>query len=356
MTKKKSVLDKLKNVKIPKRKPLWQGPESDGPQGGITQSLLGGYLVCKERFRLVTVEGLMPQDEFSHALEYGNIWHLCEEVHAAGKDWKAELLNYGIDLRKKYPGDQVQIEKWFQVCKVQFPIYLKFWGKEKKREELLQEVSFQVPYKLPSGRTVYLRGKWDSVYQEGKGVWLKENKTKGTVDDERIQKQLTFDMQTMIYLVALKSRYTNVRGVLYNVVRRPLSGGKGSIRQHKPTKKNPNGESATDYYGRLTDIIEEEPEDYFKRWKVAVSATDIKRFEEEFLQPCLEELCNWWCLVSDARIHGADYWRPYNYRTPFGIWNPLFEGRTTNLDNYLETGDMLGLKRGTQLFPELQES
>ena len=64
-----SIADKLKGVKLPQSKkrntPLWKGPTEDG----ITQSLLSRFLVCRERFRLKVIEGLAPEDRFSHYRE-----------------------------------------------------------------------------------------------------------------------------------------------------------------------------------------------------------------------------------------------------------------------------------------------
>jgi len=354
MPKKKKTLKQALKGKTLKRPTVWKGPESNDPQGGITQSLLAGYICCKERFRLLTVLGLKPADEFSHALQYGNMWHLCEEVFSGGGDWQKQLLAFAKELRDQYPMQQQEVEKWYQVCKVQFSTYVNHWEEENDVEELLQEEAFCVPYTLPSGRVVYLRGKWDSAYKEGvRKVVLKENKTKGLIKEEQIEKQLTFDLQTMLYVIALRSRYDKVGQVLYNVVRRPLAGGKHSIRQHKPTKKNPKGESSKDYYARLKGCIEEDTDYFFLRWKVNITKTDMKVYEETFLQPCLEELCNWWDLVCPERE--AKPSMVQNYRTPFGIWNPLFEGRSTSLDNYLQTGDDLGLQYTDQLFPELQD-
>src|SRR5580658_5237243 len=64
------------------RGPLWDGPESDTPNGGVTQSLLGSFLCCRERFRIKVVEGLQPADSFRRALEFGNLWHCAEEAFA----------------------------------------------------------------------------------------------------------------------------------------------------------------------------------------------------------------------------------------------------------------------------------
>ncbi len=396
MTLAKSLKRKKKSTKRrqPKRKgPLWKGPEVDG----ITQSMLSRFLVCRERFRLLVVEGLRPADTFNHRMEYGSMWHVCEEAFA-GKLYtgglasvESALKQYCQELCKKYPLQQEQIQHWYNVCKMQFPIYVGYWAKHKdvkSRTPLLQEQVFDVPYKLPSGRIVRLRGKWDSVDLIGKGksagIWSQENKTKGDINEEQMKRQLQFDLQTMIYLIALVEfpkdarpvpfaggelipppwKPDRVRGVRYNVVRRPLAGGKNSIRQHKPTKANPMGESLAEFYRRLGGLIREDPEWYFMRWQVTITAQDIERFKREFLSPILEQLCNWWewisyCLKNgyspftvftvDERSRGTEL----HWRTPYGFWNVLAEGGSSELDEYLATGSTLGLERVDTLFREL---
>jgi hypothetical protein len=244
---------------------------------------------------------------------------------------------------------------------------------------LLQEQVFDVPYDLPSGRTVRLRGKWDAVLLRGSksnpAIWLQENKTKGQIEEGKIRCQLTFDLQTMLYMIALthdtgvdalerikgwdgKGFRTPIIGVLYNVVRRPLSGGKGTIVRKKATKNHPE-ESMGEYYTRLAQYIRDEPESYFMRWDVYVSNTDIQRFRRECLDPILEQLCDWWEFVSQcvgqpwvdlAGEHPGIHWRH-----PFGVWNPLDEGGSSELDEYLSGGSTAGLARVDDLFPELKE-
>ena len=381
----KSILGKsLKKAakKKPKRKePLWKGPEVDG----VTQSMLSTFLVCRERFRVKYIEGLQPVDTFNHRIEFGNMWHLCEEIIAAHPDGvmfkfgkQDGLTQYAQKLCKRYPLQQEQIEKWYNVCKVQFSIHIAYWkknGDKKQSKSLIQEGVFDVPYELPSGRIVRLRGKWDDVVLEGKGknacIRLGEHKTKSDIKEDQMQRQLTFDLQTMIYLIALQIyakitspdtiffATTPITGVNYNVVRRPLRGGKGSIRQHKPTKAKPRGESTEDFYKRLGVIIAEEPESFFMRWRVEVSQSDIDKFKREFLNPILEQLCDWYehiervhdsSLLFDGKVMGTDT----HWRTPFGIYNVLAEGGSTDVDEYLNTGSTVGLERTDSLFEELR--
>ena len=366
-----------------KTSPVWAGPSSPDPNGGVTQSLLGRFLFCRERFRLLVVEGLKPADTFSHRLEYGNMWHVCEEALAQQGSsqpsllWQRNLTTYCERLCRRYITQQDQIDKWYNVCKVQFPLYVDYWAKHQDvvdRTPLLQEQVFHVPYKLPSGRTVYLRGKWDAVDLIGKGkaagIYLFETKTKGDINEQQLKRQLTYDLQTMLYLIALHDQAdfevpslgpTTISGVRYNVIRRPLSGGRGSIVQHKPSRSNPFGEKKEDYYSRLGGLIAEAPQDYFMRWKVEIHSGDIAKFKRECLDPILEQLCTWWDWVNDqsTEYHTNPGGRFFDansgihYRLPYGVYNPLLEGNVSDLDEHLATGGELGLTRTDNLFPEL---
>lgn len=374
--------------------PVWSGPNGQGHNGGITFSLLSRFLCCRERFRLLVVEGLKTGEGFNHRLEYGNMWHTCEEAYAqsrkdptVSKRWKesvnATLTTYAQKLYQDYPLSRDEIEKWYEVCKLQFPFYVNYWDYKTKQRGTehrvslpgMQEKVFDMTYNLPSGRTVRLKGKWDSVDLVGIGrnqhIELMENKTKGDIVPEQIIRQLTFDLQTMLYLVTLRQHYDSddseydgsmVQGVLYNVVRRPLSGGKGTIVRHKAKGSKPE-EAKSDYYRRVAQYIANEPEHYFMRWQVSITQEDIIKFKRECLDPILEQLCDWWTWINlgkdpfhrnlqqaglDVKAGGG-----VHFRYPYGIYNPLTEGKPTELDEYLYSGSRIGLKRTNNLFPEL---
>lgn len=372
--------------------PLWQGPCGAGPLGGVTQSMLVRFLSCRERFRLKYVLGLEPMDTWNKNTGYGNMWHVCEEMHAKSDNrlaWETALQMYSLDQCGKYPLQREEIEKWFRVCLVQFPEYVKYWSEHpdvKNRTPLMQEQVFDVSYTLPSGRVVRLRGKFDSVdlitdeiTGPRGGVYLQENKTKGDIDELQVERQLKFDLQTMLYLVALdrckgtvttKSRGTPdswnnpdpINGVRYNVVRRPLSGGKGNIRPHsaKSTKtKITPAETADEFYERLRrDYIADDPGYWFFRVRSEVSAEDIKVFRETCLDHLLEQLCWWYDSITGVPPSSTCNWetllRALNFRTPFGVWSALEEGGSTEYDHYMATGSEAGLRRVETLFGELQ--
>lgn len=384
--------------------PLWKGPEEDG----ITFSLLSRFLVCRERFRLLVIEGLKPHEQWSHKMGYGNMWHTCEEALATGDTtvivvngmelplWRVKLREHVKEVVEKNKPQRDEILKYYEVCKQQFPVYLQHYSKGEKglkRTPIFQEKVFRVPYKIkPSGREVILCGKFDAVDhlkspEIQKGLYLQEDKTKGDVRRHLIERQLKFDLQTMIYVVALESilsvdpntkppigdysKLTDfckivppqdsiLHGIRYNVVKRPLSSGKGNIRQHKPTKKKPEGEGKEEYYSRLGREIKKHEDEFFMRWTITLSEEDVERFREECFDPILDQLCYWWDWVKYAHTKGISpftresaYQPSLHWRHPFGVWNVLDEGGSSDLDDYIATGSEVGLSRTTNLFPEL---
>ena len=367
--------------------PLWEGPSSDGPQGGVTFSLLSYYLACKERFRIKVMEGLKPADTFNHRLEFGSMFHICEQYHAPGKlkgrrthaspDWRDKLHEYAESLMRRYPLQQQEVQHWYNVCAVQFPIYAEHWEKHPdEAKPAFREQRFQTEYKLSSGRKVFLRGKWDGVdYIDGK-AYLFEHKTKGDVVEAQIKRQLTFDLQTMLYLIALNAENDNhadqwkllcpLGGLRYNIVRRPLSGGKHTITRHKSTKSKPE-ETHEEFYERLGGLIKDNPDHFFIRFRSEVSESDRTKFRHECLDPVLENLCDdyeWWqnCYGIRADHYNnalrAKMFRHHaqrHFRMPFGVYSPLQEGRPTDLDSYLQDGTTVGLRMCDDLFPELKD-
>lgn len=148
----------------------------------------------------------------------------------------------------------------------------------------------------------------------------------------------------------------DIKGVRYNVIRRPLSGGKGTIRQHKAKGKT-RAETPDQFYRRLGELIKADPKDYFFRWTIYVSPADIRRFRERSLDPILEQLCDWWEWISACAMSDGNYWgtprQKVHYQTPY-FYSPLLEGASTDLDECLETGSRIGLTQVDNLFPELQ--
>jgi len=369
-------------TKRPKKKqPLWKGPDSPDPlRGGLTQSLLGGFLVCRERFRLKVVEGLREEEGFSYYLEFGNYIHEAEDAHASGKNINRIMRNYADKLISRFPTDQAEILKWYRIAKLMHPLYLKYWKTHKEstnRKYIFAEEVFKIKYILPSGRMVYLRGKWDEGFTEGKGVWLQENKCKGDIDEQGLQATVDQDLQVMIYLITLslsgKFDPKDVLGVLYNVFRRPFAMySKHNIRQRQ-------NETQDQYYKRFATLVDQNPGYFFMRWRARIFQTDLARFRKEILDPLLESLWDWWewIQVSPFKPYADRYQNTlqpfltpklikpnsnytkisntHHWRTPFGVYNSLAQGRRGDYFALLTQGRRGDLVKAKTLFPELAE-
>lgn len=334
------------------------------------------------------------------------MWHAAEEafaehgnapsqVNPAQPAWQRALLDYGNELGARYPTQLMQIVHWLTIVEALFPAYIHYWSKHHdtvNRTPLLQEERFAVPYKLPSGRTVLLRGKWDSVDLvkevcplcsgqgirhgqsknirtakkcacngsgfSGSGIWLMENKTKSVIDVHKINRQLRFDLQSMLYLVALQQYYdwdevaqfpanTPIKGVRYNVIKRSTHKTADSMMKkvNEDTREGRAGE-------------------WFSRWNVEINSRDIQVFKDKALDPILDNLLDdyeWWVYCKEKNIppyapERHIFFRHHQRRhfiMPYIGYNPLSEGGESDLDGYIFSGSEIGLQRVETLFPEL---
>jgi hypothetical protein len=193
-------------------------------------------------------------------------------------------------------------------------------------------------------------------------LWNDEHKTKSAIDVVALSRQLTFDLQTMTYLVALKEKREKhgdtttegfegrpLVGVRYNVVRRPAHKSVESMLKKVEDDRRAN---------RLGE--------WFSRFEVRVQPSDVARFRRECLDPVLENLFDdweWWAWCykvhgdvfdqSKRRVVEFPRHRRRHFRFPYGVYNPLIEGGTGEVDEYINSGSTAGLRRTEVLFPEL---
>lgn len=350
------------------RPTVWRGPEHDG----ITFSLFSRWLVDPERFRILVVDGLKDaEDAFNHRIEYGNLWHYLEESSRGGAP--NLFAQHVAELRSEHPRDEASIALYAALCKHQFQIYQDYWTRQMpnlKTKELLQEESFKVPYRLPSGRVVLLRGKVDSVFSCQRKVFLQENKTKGEIDEEGISKTLPWNLQTMWYILSLQRLLKDPpTGVLYNVVRRPLADRFAPKRRttesvrdfvqrvcYGTDPRNKNQKSNSQAYP-----IAVYPSHWFKRYQMDITQEQIEQFKLQCFHPLMERFCDWWEWISvnpkepfgPATAQADAIVNQYHYRMPWGVYNSLAGGFRGDYFNLLTSGSTRGLTKVTTLFPEL---
>lgn len=362
------------------RTPLWHGPYKDG----ITFSLLCKFIVCRHRFWIKVIEGLGEPDILNEAMEYGNFWHEAEEKFSRKDDWTKAIAKYRDRLVARYPGMEKEIWQLYHICRIQYPLYIQWWEKhsvEITRKPLVEEVSFCVPYTLPSGRVILLRGKYDCIYTDMIKMTLQENKSKTRVDEDGITWTLRQNLQVMIYQVSIRAAvrfYHKLsteqkrllapvidqirKGVkptesMYNVIKRPL-GDIYSIKRRQ-------GERDSEFYDvRLHANIRDNPKKYFHRWVVDVTEEHVDEFRSKILDPQLEMLCDWWDSIQGNLFDPWNIWKEgevvgrnmNHYQAPWGVYNSMWEGFRGDYFEYLAQGRKSGMRRVKTLYPELAEA
>jgi hypothetical protein len=287
----------------------------------------------------------------------------------------------------QYPHLIAEIDKWAYIVIGQFKVWLSLHPQRiSKFTEVLREQSFRVPYTLPSGRTIILRGKYDSiVLLKAKGLLrVEDHKTKGYLDEEGTAATLFGNLQMMLYHTAaraslvstgdhpgiynldnigeaelprVKSPY-KLDGTIFNVVRRPLAE-KSPIRQRK-------SETEIQFYDRVIKDCKERPHYYFKTMNAPIGESQMKKFQRTMLDPILESLCDWWEWIQHDPF---DPWSPryadsvegpshnsIHWQTPWGMFNSMFGGFRGDYYELLTRGTDRNLIRVPSLFPELNHA
>ena len=337
--------DKAKGPRV--NKALW-----DLDRDGITYSFLSKFVTCPERTRIQYIEGL-TEKVISVPLEFGNAFHSALEYIQEGNSrdtvtWY--LSNYAkqrLAIDRADPAERQELERVLGMAEVVVRRYSQYWEvKDKDKNYIFQEETFEQPITLPSGRTVKLRGRWDAVYQDDDGMWLQENKTKSQIDEQYLQAALPQDLQTMLYCVSLRSRIgVDPHGVLYNVARRP------SLKQ----KQN---ESLKDFVGRIEEDILDRPEWYFMRWHTYIDEGDITSWSQRTLYPLLQRVCDWWDSIKSDPLNPEYVFREENkehYQRPMGIYDSLGAGQRGDFFDLITKGNDYRLTQRDVVFPELED-
>lgn len=334
---------------------LWRGPCDDGDNGGVTVELLSRFLRCPERTRLRYVEGLVPVPRFDHKKVFARMWNVAADGLAGGSTI-AGALDDAYDecdaILAEFPGPEETkaVVHWFNVLVCTF----QGWARHRQENPIDQGTPRSVlrlprvatpvltTYELPSGRSVVLKGpeveSWKIGVGPGSYFRIERRVVKGDLRPDRLQSTARFDLDTMFCVTLHGSTSLEV---YYDCVRRPLSGGKGSISKLKPTKRNPNGESDSQFYIRLREtVLDLLPGHWYPHFLVELQPSDVTEFHRKCLNPALERLCDWY-----DEVHTNS-----GYTAPFSIDAPA-----TEYDEYLLTGSERGLMRSQVAFPELSE-
>lgn len=264
------------------REPLWT-LERDG----ITHSGLTAWEECPEQFALSYIEGLQHV-RINEPMEFGSLFHLCLEHRGKLSPIEA-MMPYRETAVQTHKNNQDYInalDHLIHQVNAIFPAYEKTYPLRKEPKVAHSERSFSIPINV-LGVDFCMRGKIDSeIHTKGKKLGLKEVKTKSTIDKEKIRYLLKCDLQTLIYLWAMRKEHGHCpTKLLYDVVKRPtlLVTKRETLKQH---------------YERVAEHALTRANDYFFRWTVdPITDADLDKFEETLLMPLLRCFVSWWLEV-----------------------------------------------------------
>lgn len=330
----------------------------NGPKSGLSQTMIQKFIVCRERFRIRYVEGLISSGGVSDAIEFGNIFHKAWELHCKGVPLKA-ILN---KLTARHPRTREAVYDP-HLCKIAvtlLPIYLEYTKEDTKDFHYLRsEQKFNMPYQCGLGRIVHMKGKRDAeLLRDGK-LWLKENKTKSQINVEQLTHTLPYFVQPGLYLLSLQRDYPeyDIGGFIYDVVR-------------KPGLKRKKNETEVQFLRRIRDDVESRPEHYFLMLEIDMDTKHLEEWRLRFFDPVISQICLWWESIKhnpfdpwttpsgNIGLSGTDpqvlVQNPHHFLRPFGIYDPL----ATGVGDYflkIVNATNAGLVETDEPFPELDD-
>jgi len=315
---------------------------------GVTQGFLKTWLEDRETARLKYVEGWSSRRVSIPAL-FGSCAHyLIQTVYAEYAEKIARkkkpklpskrrietlIAEYETVIKDENPflsaDEEQKLEQALGMLEVVMPLYFEYWYKkdtEVEWENLENKFKVPITFKwhpqpgLMTDCNTYITGRYDASFLAGKKHrkrWLFETKTKGQVDVETLTEPLVEDVQTQLYLLALRLTHEEApAGVYFNVIRRP------QLRQKQT-------ESLPEFLDRIEKDVIERPEFYFYRYEVALSEKEQKYWFLHRFEPTLQGLAAWTC-----RHQGTQLFNPGALVSPYGrsdYYDAILRGDFSNL-------------------------
>ena len=241
---------------------------------GISQSAMKTFMSCRRKW-MMNIAGLEKKDKQKNT-HFGTIVHeMLDQVYQKLDKLPQDKIEKFVRQRlnqylKKHAdeifvgGQQYEMEK--EMCVAITTAYFDFFKRDRKNfTEMIPEQEFAIPYK-----GVTLRGKIDGLLRlKKKGRWQMEHKTKSRWDEESGLTALQFDFQNLMYSFAADTLSDEpVKGVLYNVIR-------------KPGLRMKQDEGPKEFLDRVKADIASRPEWYFMRYEIVYTKKEKANFKEQ---------------------------------------------------------------------------
>jgi len=260
----------VRKTKTPKVDDIHLPEDYSIQKQGITQSMLGSFPICRQRF-LFVVNRWRKIDNDLNPL-FGNINHdVFDKAYTLGRKPSPKLISKWIDVycdkaEKELSAFALQyLEQEAALAQIILEEYFNYYESDFEDKVFIEvENVFEIDF-----QGFKLRGKKDGKFIPANGnnySSLMEHKNKGRIEEEIIESVLNFDFQNLTYIKAdhIEYGWDELKRVLYNIVRKPYK---------KPST------DLSKFLKRIKSEIKKDPEHFFIRYNVEYTEKQIRKFE-----------------------------------------------------------------------------
>jgi hypothetical protein len=197
----------------------------------LSASRIGDFKDCPTRYKLAVIDRIIPDVE-PEPFRMGTNWHEIQEwmgQHVGSSTFMNDLIDYLNDMYDQCPPSKT-LEEW--AVEQNLFLYTAWAYFEHYSDEGVKVIASELPFELPvlhpeTGRAVpnvRLRGKIDKIVEyPDRGMFIREYKsTSSSVeDDSSFWKNLRMAMQPSIYYDAAVRLGYSIKGIEYDVWRKP---------------------------------------------------------------------------------------------------------------------------------------
>lgn len=313
-------------------------------EDGVSYSLLSRFIQCRDRFHKYAIYGMRESSDRQRSLNFGTYFHKLLEISAKDQRCNSNKVIEKVTRSKSSIKKITHIDRL--MGNMIFHEYMKHYG-DQTDHYLDTETKFDVRYPLPGIGSIRFVGKMDqTIILPDKSLMIQENKTSENINEAKLDATIPFQLQTMFYSIAAEQHFKRkVKGVLYNVIR-------------KPKHRQKQGESDVEFVERVRQEIVKAPGYFFYRWRYAFQESSIPHFKQFTLDPLLRDFYLWWKSIErnplNPWVDEKGQPNSRHYRRPFGVYDSLTNG-VGDYFNVLTRKSLANVTLGNNPFSELEE-
>lgn len=184
----------------------------------IQYSRIKSYRHCRQQHYYKYIMNIVKKRP-SKPLYRGSIIHECLQAAAEGRDWMEVWEKYNREFNRLFIEErELYGQTFMEDIKTILEGYFDYWNREDPLTYLFVEHQIRnIPIVKAMGIKFMLKAKIDGVVKDKEGrVWLIEHKTHENIPSEEVR---LMDLQTILYIWALRKAGINVEGVLWDYIR-----------------------------------------------------------------------------------------------------------------------------------------